>query len=104
VQLPDRRQNRRAKLRWEAAGTVYVDVGFGWVDGHWLPLEVFLVAGKTGTALNLAAHDVAELLSLLLQHGYAIEDLQKRFKPGSLAAFACAAMDEIDRAFREEGA
>lgn len=104
AQLPSRRQNRRAKLRWEGAGTIYVDVGFAQIAGHWLPLEVFLVAGKTGSALNLAAHDVAEMLSLLLQHGYSIEELQTRFKPGSLATFALAAMDEIDKAFRNEGA
>lgn len=53
-----------------------------------VPQEIWIKAlkgaGRTGTALETHADDAGEVLSLLLQHGHAIADLQKRFKPGGL--------------------
>lgn len=103
MKLPARRETRRSKEQWlgtSAALTMYVDVGFDPKSRR--PLEIFIVAGKTGTLLNFAGHDLGELLSLALQHGHSIPALQARFKPDSLATFALALAAEMTAEFQAE--
>jgi hypothetical protein len=95
--LPNRRENRNGRLIWRTAGgdlPFHVCIGFEPLPRHFgkqlgRPLEIFLTpsrrAGRTGAAIHFCAGDIAETLSLLLQHGHSFASLRSRFKPGSLA-------------------
>lgn len=92
--LPARRYTLRHRASWHDSGGAeigfYVDVGFDPADGA--ALEIFLRArrGKNGTLLSFIGDDLGEMLSLLLQHGHSLDELEARFKPASLAGFAIA--------------
>ena len=78
--LPERRRN----VTWKAkAGgcKLHFTVGY-YEDGR--PGEVFVDAGKLGSAVSMWAHSSAMLLSLLLQHGVSIEEVSALFKGFSI--------------------
>lgn len=70
--LPQRRPSDT--LTFEAGGLVYeATVGF-YEDGR--PGEIFLQAGKSGTAVNVATRDSAIALSFALQFGCSVDDIR----------------------------
>lgn len=70
--LPQRRPSET--LTFQSEGMVYeATVGF-YEDGR--PGEVFLQAGKSGTAVNVATRDSAIALSFALQHGCSVHDIR----------------------------
>lgn len=71
--LPNRREHEVFKF-WHG-GFLYT-AGIGRY-GHGPIGEVFLDADKAGTAIQTHARDGAVILSLLLQHGCAIETIRK---------------------------
>lgn len=73
--LPNRR--RRTPIEFEFNGHVYKG-GAGHYAGGDIG-EVFLSAGKTGTALAIQISDAAVAASLALQYGCPVEVLRKAF-------------------------
>jgi ribonucleoside-diphosphate reductase alpha chain len=70
--LPDRRESER--FEFVHGGVRYmVDVGR---YGHGPIGEVFMDANKVGTAIQVYGRDSAILLSLLLQHGCAMDTIR----------------------------
>lgn len=63
------------------------------------PIEIFLrpttSSAREGAALHSFADDIGEQLSLLLQVGLSVGDLEKRFKPGGLSRVAAGWIGEI---------
>jgi ribonucleoside-diphosphate reductase alpha chain len=82
--LPQRREHEL--LEFEHAGIPYV-AGIGrFADGRLA--EIFLNAGKAGTAIETHARDAAITVSLLLQHGCASDTIRHaltRNRDGSAA-------------------
>jgi len=79
---PNRRSN--ASLRFECEGFSYSATA-GYFDDGSLS-EIFLDAGKAGTALATNANTAAILASILLQHGVAASDIAHSVKgPISIA-------------------
>jgi hypothetical protein len=69
--LPARRPHETIRFRhWDLN---YV-AGIGFLDHE--PMEVFLNCGKSGTQAETLARDSAVLLSIALQHGVPIEEMQ----------------------------
>jgi hypothetical protein len=96
LKLPDRRLNITDKMTWPEnaarARRIHICVGFDPREivtpalHPPIPREVFLRGGgQTGSFIDMELDDIGELLSLALQHGHSADELEKRFKPGSLA-------------------
>lgn len=71
--LPNRRQCNR--YEFVHGGFRYFGV-IGFRPGTKEPTELFLQAGKAGTAIEAIARDAAILASLALQHGAGVDDLR----------------------------
>lgn len=70
--LPNRR--RSEILSFEHDGHRFTATVGGFDDGR--PAEVFLSAGKAGTAIEAMARDLAVITSIALQHGAPVETLR----------------------------
>jgi hypothetical protein len=90
--LPQRRASETFDLRfWNQPFTV--TVGF-YADGK--PGEVFINIGKSGADLQNIAHDAAVVMSLALQSGVVVADLQHaviRDSSGAAASILGAIVD-----------
>lgn len=108
TRLPNRRENESFKVRFaEYPGIEYTvtlgyggrhpgDRGFGFNDGR--PLEVFIDCNKLTTAMDTAGRDTAVLLSIALQHGADVAELQKsviRDEYGAPRGIAGVVLDAI---------
>lgn len=95
--LPHRREHE--VIEFEHAGIRYT-AGVGRYGYGGRVAEVFLDAGKAGTAIATHARDGAVILSLLLQHGCPLEIIRKavtRLPDGSAAGPFGTLLDLIDR-------
>jgi hypothetical protein len=73
--LPNRRRNETYDLVVNGSGTkVVATIGF---DETGKPAEVFLNAGKVGSAIDALLGDSAVVISIALQHGIAAAALAK---------------------------
>jgi hypothetical protein len=95
IRLPSRR--RHESVGFECNGFRYV-AGIGWFDDGRLA-EVFINSAKTGTAIDVAAHDAAITASIALQHGAGPDELRRalrRNSDGSAGGPLAAALDLIE--------
>lgn len=73
IRLPDRRATSTVTF-WHL-GIAYTG-GVGRYDEDGRAAEVWLDAGKAGTAVQSVAHDAAVLASIALQHGATLDELR----------------------------
>ena len=96
MRLPNRRAHEL--LEFEHAGFSYV-AGIGrFADGRLA--EIFLNAGKAGTAIETHARDAAITISLLLQHGCSPDTIRHaltRNRDGSAAGPLGTLLDILDK-------
>lgn len=100
--LPDRRFCMTVGIEHTLTteGRVRFEVTYGFEDGQ--VREIFTSTPKSGTDFEHLAMDASVLLSILLQHGYAIGDLPKRFgKPPSLIGTLVRAGARLEKEMME---
>lgn len=98
--LPNRRQGHTFTLPHPGnySAIVYdVMVGF---EKPRIPKEVFITCNKVTTAMDVAARDIATLISIALQHGAGVQELASamtRDDDGAAQGVAGAVLDAIER-------
>lgn len=94
-QLPNRRVARTVEFALD--GVLYI-ASLGFFPSGGLA-EVFLRAGKPGSAVETAAHDAAIILSLALQHGTPVNAIRHallRLPDGSAAGPLGRVLDIVE--------
>ena len=94
--LPNRRPAKT--FAFEHQGHRFTATVGSFADG--MPAEVFLSAGKAGTAMEAMARDLAVIASIALQHGAPVETLRRamtRLDDGSAAGPMGRLLDLVAR-------
>jgi len=96
--LPQRRPGETFKLRFGGQNAAY-HVTLGYYDRDMTELgEIFIATHKAGSAAEALARDCAILMSLLLQHGCAVDTMAvalTREQNGAPSTIAGAVADQI---------
>lgn len=96
--LPNRRRSESFIVRFDEYPGIRYTVTLGYMPGHNLPKEVFIDCNKLTTAMDTAGRDIAVLISIALQHGADIVEMQKsviRDEAGRPRGIAGAVLDAI---------
>lgn len=97
TRLPNRRPGWTFQIHHPGLPTVGYDVMYG-IDPAGQIKEVFISCQKTTTAMDIAARDIATLVSIALQHGVPIHELASamtRGDQGEPQGIAGAVLDEL---------
>jgi len=98
--LPNRRRSETFELEHGKQATTYrVTVGFAPDEAQ--PSEIFITGAKTGSDFEAVARDGAIILSIMLQHGIALEPIRHsltRDENGNAGSIIGAVVDHLTSA------